>query len=122
MSPSPSPVQPPSLSPGRRQLFADQIRGVALLGIVLVNAPFMAISLIGFDVASLEGGVNRVVAFLVTMLVQTKFYLLFSFLFGYSSMFIIGDDTTASHRVYRRRLATLTISRANRRDRLVCSG
>lgn len=108
MAPSRSPVPPQSLSPGSgRQPFADQIRGVALLGIVLVNAPFMAISLIGFDATSLDGGVNRVVAFLVTMLAQTKFYLLFSFLFGYSSMFIIGDDTTASRRVYRRRLAIL---------------
>lgn len=104
MSPSPS----PSTSQGSgRQLFPDQIRGIALLGIVLVNAPFMAISLIGFDAASLEGGINRVVAFLVTMLAQTKVYLLFSFLFGYSSMFIIGDDTKTSRRVYLRRLVAL---------------
>ncbi len=104
MSPSPSPLT--SQGSGR-QLFPDQIRGIALLGIVLVNAPFMAISLIGFDTTSLEGGINRVVAFLVTMLAQTKFYLLFSFLFGYSSMFIIGDDTKTSRRVYRRRLVAL---------------
>jgi uncharacterized protein len=69
----------------------------------------MAISLIGFDVASLEGGINRVVAFLVTMLAQTKFYLLFSFLFGYSAMFIIGDDTRARRQVYRRRLFVLLV-------------
>jgi len=92
-----------------RQLFPDQIRGIALLGIVLVNAPFMAISLYGFDQASLEGGINRVTAFLVTMLAQTKFYLLFSFLFGYSSMFIIRDDTRPRRRVYRRRLLALFI-------------
>jgi len=69
----------------------------------------MAISLYGFDQASLEGGINRVTAFLVTMLAQTKFYLLFSFLFGYSSMFIIRDDTRPRRRVYRRRLLALFI-------------
>ena len=92
-----------------RQLFPDQIRGLALLGIVLVNAPFMAIGLYGFDQASLEGNINRVVAFLVTMLAQTKFYLLFSFLFGYSTMFIIRDDTRPRRQVYRRRLIALLI-------------
>jgi len=92
-----------------RQLVPDQIRGIALLGIVLVNAPLMAISLYGFDQASLEGGINRVTAFLVTMFAQTKFYLLFSFLFGYSSMFIIRDDTRPRRRVYRRRLLALFI-------------
>jgi uncharacterized protein len=69
----------------------------------------MAISVYGFDQASVEGGINRVAAFLVTMLAENKFYLLFSFLFGYSSMFIIRDDTRPRRQVYRRRLLALFI-------------
>jgi len=84
-----------------RQVFPDQLRGIALLGIIVVNAPFMAISAAGFTDAS--------VAFLVILLAQGKFYLLFSFLFGYSALFIIKDDSPVRRRVYQRRLAALAI-------------
>ena len=43
------------------------------------------------------------------MLAQTKLYLIFSFLFGYSSMFIIRDDTRPRRQVYRRRLLALFV-------------
>lgn len=92
-----------------RQSFPDQLRGIALLGIVLVNAPFLAISAAGYSEASVAAGWDRVVAFLVTMLAAGKFYIIFSFLFGYSSLFILKDGSKLNRRVYRRRLVALLL-------------
>jgi len=41
------------------------------------------------------------------VLLQSKFYLLFSFLFGYSSQFILKDNGSGDRRRFRRRLAAL---------------
>lgn len=92
-----------------RQVFPDQLRGIALLGIIVVNAPFMAISAAGFTNASIATAFDRLVAFLVIMLAQGKFYLLFSFLFGYSALFLIKDNSHTQRRIYRRRLIALAI-------------
>ncbi|WP_245979154.1 DUF418 domain-containing protein [Streptomyces diacarni] len=71
-----SPATPPRLS------HVDALRGFALLGIVLVNAATMAGPYGG---AGPNGSLpDAVAAWLVTALASTKFYLLFSFLFGYS--------------------------------------
>jgi uncharacterized protein len=91
-----------------RQAFPDQLRGIALLGIILVNVPFMSIS-VGYSEASVEGWLNRTVAFLVTMLAAGKFYIIFSFLFGYSALFILRDGSKINRRVYRRRLFALLL-------------
>ena len=92
-----------------RQSFPDQLRGIALLGIILVNAPFLAISAAGYSEASVVDGWDRAVAFLVTMLAAGKFYVIFSFLFGYSSLFILKDGSKVNRRVYRRRLVALLL-------------
>ena len=92
-----------------RQSFPDQLRGIALLGIILVNAPFLAISAAGYSEASVVDGWDRAVAFLVTMLAAGKFYIIFSFLFGYSSLFILKDGSKLNRRVYRRRLVALLL-------------
>lgn len=92
-----------------RQSFPDQLRGIALLGIILVNAPFLAISAAGYSEASVVDGWDRAVAFLVTMLAAGKFYVIFSFLFGYSSLFILKDGSKLNRRVYRRRLVALLL-------------
>jgi uncharacterized protein len=92
-----------------RQSFPDQLRGIALLGIILVNAPFLAISAAGYSEASVADGWDRAVAFLVTMLAAGKFYIIFSFLFGYSSLFILKDGSKLNRRVYRRRLVALLL-------------
>ena len=92
-----------------RQAFPDQLRGIALLGIILVNAPFLAISAAGYSEASVADGWDRAVAFLVTMLAAGKFYIIFSFLFGYSSLFILKDGSKVNRRVYRRRLVALLL-------------
>lgn len=92
-----------------RQLLPDQLRGLALLGIVLVNARFLGISGSGYDNSSIDTSLDRVVAFLVTMLAQGKFYLIFSFLFGYSALFILKDDGKIRRIIYRRRLVALLL-------------
>lgn len=92
-----------------RQAFPDQLRGIALLGIILVNVPFLAISGQSYTEASVASGLDRTVAFLVTMLVAGKFYVIFSFLFGYSALFILKDGSRTDRRVYRRRLVALLL-------------
>lgn len=90
-----------------RQVFPDRLRGVALLGIVVVNAPPLGISVDGFTAASLTGIADRASAFLVIALAQGKFYLLFSFLFGYSAAFILRDSSTGNRHRFARRLVGL---------------
>lgn len=92
-----------------RQMFPDALRGIALLGIILVNVPFLAISAESYDSASVATVWDRTVAFLVTMLAAGKFYIIFSFLFGYSALFILKDGSKPYRRVYRRRLIALLL-------------
>lgn len=96
-------------NPPSRQVFPDRLRGIALLGIVAVNAPPLGISVDGFTAASLEGPVNAVTAFIVIAFAQGKFYLLFSFLFGYSAAFILRQGSQPDRRRFRRRLAGLAV-------------
>ncbi|MGF1661246.1 MAG: DUF418 domain-containing protein [Kineosporiaceae bacterium] len=86
-----------------RQAFPDQLRGLALLGIVLVNAPFLGASLGGFGAL---GGVSAQTAEVaVTVLAQGKFYLIFAFLLGYSATFMLRTGDLATVRRSRRRWA-----------------
>lgn len=71
--------------------------------------PFLAIGAEGYSEASVANGWDRAVAFLVTMLAAGKFYIIFSFLFGYSSLFILKDDSKPYRSVYRRRLVALLL-------------
>ncbi|NYF16649.1 uncharacterized protein HDC37_001474 [Microbacterium sp. AK009] len=71
-------------SSASRQLLPDALRGFALAGIVVVNAPFLAVSNDGLY-GDLSSPLDQIAAFLVVMLAQGKFYLLFAFLFGYSA-------------------------------------
>lgn len=95
------------MSSRSRQYFPDRLRAIALLGIVLVNSPFLGISANGYTAASIEGPLNTATAFAVMVLLQSKFYLLFSFLFGYSSQFILRGNGSRDRRRFRRRLAAL---------------
>jgi uncharacterized protein len=90
-----------------RQVFPDRLRGVALLGIVVVNVPFLAISANGFTAESVRGPLDAVTVFAVFTLAQGKFYLLFSFLFGYSAAFILRGNGPAERSRFRRRLLVL---------------
>ncbi|MCX4564514.1 DUF418 domain-containing protein [Streptomyces phaeochromogenes] len=61
----------------------DVLRGFALLGVCMVNAPVIAGA---WNLGSQPGAAfaDRLAAWLVTALFTSKFYLLFAFLFGYS--------------------------------------
>jgi uncharacterized protein len=92
-----------------RHAFVDQVRGISLFGIVLVNAPFLAIGLEGAPPASEQEGLSRVVGFAVEALAGGKFYLLFSFLFGYSISRFIKPELPEGRRRYMRRLFGLAV-------------
>lgn len=69
-----------------RLLNVDALRGFALLGILAVNIwlfadPYFAS---GMNNPPYAGALDVAVRFVVALLFETKFYLLFSFLFGYS--------------------------------------
>jgi uncharacterized protein len=105
-------IQPTStrtiLTPTRED-FADELRGIALLGIVLVNAPFLGISWQGFTQASVSNWFDQWVAFAIVAFAQAKFYLLFAFLFGYSSNFILKNAKPEGKVRYLRRLSVLAV-------------
>jgi uncharacterized protein len=91
-----------------RDLAPDVLRGFALLGIVLVNVAYFATEpLLGATGEWLRGAGNTVAAFLVWTLAQGKFYLLFSFLFGYSSQYVVKGDPANQPRWIARALALL---------------
>ena len=77
----------PSDSPPRVEII-DALRGFALLGIVLVNVGYFASTwhISGLPDPAARGPIDGAVAFLLTALAETKFYLLSSLLFGYSFM------------------------------------
>jgi uncharacterized protein len=77
----------------KRDNFPDILRGFALFGIALVNIPLLAIDPISHNEgADLTVFSNASAAFVVMALFQAKFYLLFSFLFGYSAHYVIKDS------------------------------
>lgn len=87
----------------------DQVRGFALLGIVLVNVPFLGITNAGLTAAVATTPLDAGVAFLIVTLAQGKFYLLFAFLFGYSAALLLRDDSRARRSAYLRRMLGLVI-------------
>ncbi|WP_329021459.1 DUF418 domain-containing protein [Streptomyces sp. NBC_00690] len=72
--------------PVERIADVDVLRGFALLGILLVNITFIASAhrLEGVHDPSFDGPLDRSALQLTVVLLESKFYLLFSFLFGYS--------------------------------------
>jgi uncharacterized protein len=93
----------------QRQALPDQLRGFALLGIIVVNMPFLAVSNVGVWELQLSNLSDKVVAFLIVALTQGKFYLLFAFLFGYSLTLILKSRSTNGVRRYLRRLIGLAV-------------
>lgn len=92
-----------------RETLPDQLRGVALLGIVFVNMPFLALGNGGLAEQPIATASDGVIAFLIVALAQGKFYLLFSFLFGYSFTLALRRRTVDGLRNYRRRLIGLAV-------------
>ncbi len=76
-----------------RDSFPDILRGFALLGIAMVNVQYFAVDTVsGFESADFTSGANSAAAFIVMLLFQSKFYLLFSFLFGYSAHYVMKGE------------------------------
>ena len=77
----------------KRDITPDVLRGFALLGILVVNIQFMGLnSDQGARGEWTLGFANGSATFLIAALFAGKFYLLFSFLFGYSSNYVIRND------------------------------
>ena len=85
--PLPAPVLPDPISsdavPGREHAI-DVLRGFALLGILIVNAGSFASTYYGLGAVdpAFSRPLDHAVRWLVAFLFETKFYLLFSLLFG----------------------------------------
>ncbi len=90
-----------------RDDFIDELRGVALLGIVLVNAPFLGMSINGFVRGDATSMADRIAEFAVVAFFQAKFYLLFAFLFGYSAHLTMSKPD--SRRTFALRLLGLAV-------------
>ena len=99
-------------SPSQRLAELDVLRGFALLGIALVNVPQFASGheMLGLPDPRFAGATHQWVRALVALLFETKFYLLFSFLFGYSfTLQMKGDDSALQRRRFGRRLLGLAL-------------
>jgi uncharacterized protein len=94
----------------KRDLAPDVLRGFALLGILIVNIQFMALS-------SAEGArgewtvglANGSATFIIAAIFAGKFYLIFSFLFGYSSNYIIRENKANRKRWIKRSILLIFI-------------
>lgn len=94
----------------RRDITPDVLRGFALLGILVVNIQFMGLS-------SAEGArgdwtlgfANGSATFIIASVFAGKFYLLFSFLLGYSSNYIIRGERANRARWVKRCLMLMAL-------------
>ena len=83
----------------QRDLLPDVLRGFALLGIVLVNLSYFSHhSSDGIRGADVVGFGNSLATVVMITLFQGKFYLLFSFLFGYSSYYVTKGEKSGGPR------------------------
>ena len=93
-----------------RDTTPDVLRGFALLGILVVNIQFMGLSSDqGARGEWTKGFANGSATFLIAALFAGKFYLLFSFLFGYSSNYVISNDKSNRARWVKRCFALITL-------------
>jgi uncharacterized protein len=77
----------------QRDIAPDVLRGFALLGILVVNIQFMGLNTVeGARGEWVSGFADGSATFIIASIFAGKFYLIFSFLFGYSSNYIIRDE------------------------------
>ncbi len=87
----------------QRDIAPDVLRGFALLGILVVNIQFMGLnSSEGARGEWTVGLANGSATFIIASIFAGKFYLLFSFLFGYSSNYIIRGERSNRSRWIKR--------------------
>ena len=92
-----------------RHIVLDALRGLALLGIALANFPEFALwTFLSADEHSAmpTAGVDRIVRFLQYMLVDGKFYTIFSLLFGVGFALILSRHPVS---LFVRRMAILIV-------------
>lgn len=93
-----------------RDNFPDILRGFALFGIAIVNIQFFSVSTFnGAEALDLSQPENGSVAFVIWWLFQSKFYLLFSFLFGYSAHYVIKSEKSNRRRWIGRSIGLLLL-------------
>jgi uncharacterized protein len=68
--------------PPERNPAVDMVRALALIGIAVVNLPFMALPL-DATLTLPDAGPDRIAVLVVELLFQAKLFLLFSFIFGW---------------------------------------
>ncbi|MFE0555738.1 DUF418 domain-containing protein [Paenibacillus sp. NPDC058910] len=101
-------------NPQPRIQLIDNLRGFALLGIFLVNITFFTTSLqtISFGVELWSGWYNEILMLLRGIVIDGKFILIFSFLFGFG-MVLLQESSQAKgrsfNRIYTRRLTALLL-------------
>jgi uncharacterized protein len=94
----------------QRDIAPDVLRGFALLGILVVNIQFMGLS--SSEGARGEwtlGFANGSATFIIAAIFAGKFYLIFSFLFGYSSNYIIRGERSNRARWIKRCFALIAL-------------
>lgn len=92
----------------QRDITPDVLRGFALLGILVVNIQFMALSSDqGARGEWAQGFANGSATWIMAAIFAGKFYLLFSFLFGYSSSYIIKNERANKGRWIKRCFALM---------------
>lgn len=97
-----------------RDIAPDVLRGFALWGIILVNVAYFSPSVdSGVTAEALAGTGDALAAFLVFVLAQGKFYLIFSFLFGYSADYVLGNEQTGKTRWVTRSLGLVVLGLAH---------
>lgn len=103
------------VKPSERYIILDALRGFALLGICLANYPeFSLYTFQSSEIAAAmpSAGVDRIVRFLQYMMVDGKFYTLFSLLFGMGFSIIISHAAqrgAGGFRLFYRRMAVLLL-------------
>ena len=93
-----------------RDVTPDILRGFALWGIIVVNVAYFSTSVdSGVTEQALEGVGDSIAAFLVFALAQGKFYLIFSFLFGYSAHYVLEKGESGRRRWWLRGLGLVIL-------------
>lgn len=102
-------MHPPRTTAPARSLALDALRGFALLGVILSNAPYFA-GPAGFLPDQWPAG-DVAARWFLTAFVAGKFFLIFSFLFGYGMSVLVARTTAdpTARRPLARRLGALAI-------------
>lgn len=82
----PAPANPSAVPPPSRIAAVDALRGFALLGILVVNITFFGSAFTLYEIPdpAFSSPLDDAARWFVAVLFTSKFYVLFSFLFGYS--------------------------------------